>query len=304
MAALCGVIGGYGSMRIAGVFCLYVFLLTPFFLPSFLSHSLAEAARPSTGEKASPGNPKSESDSEGLEEILGSAERIEAAVIHPYRTANVGSEVSGVVKAVNYNEGERIEKGDTVCEIDDDRYAITAGKAKTKLRGLELALKTADQKLKLQEDLVALGASNLQEVLKARAERDIAREKVQEAGEELRLAALNLRACSVKAPFAGYLAVRYKEPYETVERLGRLFAIVDGSQVYAVANLPEKLLPKFKPGTEALFVHATGKKFKGTVEKVGALTDPKSRTRKVFILIDNSKGELQIGTTGSIGLEE
>lgn len=291
-------------MRITGILCLYVFLLTPFFLPSFLSHPLAEAADPSTIEKGSPGNPKSESDSESLEDILGSAERIEAAVIHPFRTANVGSEVSGVVKAVNYDEGARVEKGDTVCEIDDDRYAITAGKAKTKLRGMELALKTADQELKLQEDLLALGASNLQDVLKARAERDIAREKVQEAREELRLAALNLRACSVNAPFSGYIAVRYKEPYETVERLGRLFAIVDGSKVFAAANLPEKLMPKFKPGTKALFVHATGKKFKGVVNKVGALTDPKSRTRKVYVLIDNSKGDLQIGTTGSIGLEE
>ncbi|MFZ5867152.1 MAG: efflux RND transporter periplasmic adaptor subunit [Thermodesulfobacteriota bacterium] len=259
----------------------------------------AQAAPP---HKAAPKGDKSELDD--LEGILGSEDKIEAAVIHPYRTANVGSEVSGVVDSVKYEEGERVEKDGVVYEINKDRFIIDSRRAEAKAKAAEQALQRAREDLKVQEELLNLGSGKLQDVLKSRADAEISAERLNEAREDLRMAALNLEACSVRSPFAGYLAVRYKEPFEPIERLGKLFAVVDGSKVYAVANVPEKLLAKFKPGTKAAFEHISGVKFVGTVEKVGALTDPKSLTRKVYVLIDNPKGELQIGTTGSIGLEE
>lgn len=291
-------------MRAASCLVILLLLFSSLTLCSIASPAQDESktTSQSPASKAAPKGDKSELDD--LEGILGAEDKIEAAVIHPYRTANVGSEVSGVVDSVKYEEGERVEKDGVVYEINKDRFIIDARRAEAKAKAAEQALQRAREDLKIQEELLNLGSGKLQDVLKSRADAEICTERLNEAREDLRLAALNLEACSVRSPFAGYLAVRYKEPFEPIERLGKLFAVVDGSKVYAVANVPEKLLGKFKPGAKAAFEHISGAKFIGTVEKVGALTDPKSLTRKVHVLIDNPKGELQIGTTGSIGLEE
>jgi multidrug resistance efflux pump len=137
-------------------------------------------------------------------------------------------------------------------------------------------------------------------VLKAETERDVTQTRLKEARKDFELAQLNLEWCRVKAPFTGYFGDKYKEQFESVERLEKIFSIVDTDKVYALANVAEKLVPKFKKGNSAAFVDPSGKSYPGIVEKVGKLIDPKSKTRKVWVLIDNSKGSLEVGMTGTL----
>ena len=111
---------------------------------------------------------------------------------------------------------------------------------------------------------------------------------------------LNLDACQLKAPFTGYMTTRHKQPYETVQRLEKVFTIVDGAKVYAVANVPARLLSRFPINAQVAFVDNSGKTFNGTVDRVGRIFDAKSNTKKVYALIDNSGGKLEIGMTGSL----
>jgi len=229
-----------------------------------------------------------------------SATKVEQAIIHPYQSANVGAEVSGVLKAINFQEGDPVKKGDVVAVLFKERDAALLRKAEEKLAGLQLELKRAEVDLKIKEELSTLGAATRQEYEKAVAELEITDQKVKEAKEELKIADLNLKACEVKAPFSGYLAVRYKQPFETVDRLEKVFAILDSSKVYAVANIPESMLQRFPKDSEAIFVHSNGTKYKGKVERSGKLIDPKSMTKRVYILIDNAKEELEIGSSGTL----
>lgn len=296
--------GEYGIMRKLCWLCGCFVILATVCSNPFLTLAEEQVTPPRKSAQTGTTAKASGSQLDDLEGILSTEDKVEAAVIHPYRTANVGAEVSGVIAAVKYEEGQRIPRNETVYELDKNRYAIELEKAEAKRKAAEQALERARQDLKIQEELLPLGSTTMQDRLKAQAEVIISEQRLKAARDECKLAALNVRACSVKAPFTGYLAVRYKEPYETVERLAKLFAIVDASKVYAVANVPEKLVPKFKLESKAVFEHATGKKYTGTVAKISALTDPKSRTRKVYVLVDNPTGDLQIGTTGSIGLED
>ena len=225
---------------------------------------------------------------------------VEAAVIHPFRSSNVGSEVGGMIEAFNYDEGDRIEEGDTVVVISRDRYALLVKKAQEELDAGKLALKRAETELNINDELLALDAGTRQQVLKARADTEIARRRMLRAANELELAQLNLKACTVSAPFTGYLAVRYKQPYEPVNKLEKLFALVDSAKVYAVANVPENLVPHFRKGKAAVFVHSSGERFEGVVERIGKLIDPKSLTKRVYVLIENSEGTLELGATGSV----
>jgi RND family efflux transporter MFP subunit len=228
------------------------------------------------------------------------SDSLRATTIRPHHSADMASEVSGVIEAIHFQEGDLIQHGQVVVEISTKRYTLLAEKAQEAVRGLVLALERAEQNVKLHQELLSQDATTQQDVLKAETERDVTQTRLKEARKDLELAQLNLEWCRVKAPFTGYLGDKYKEQFESVERLEKIFSIVDSGKVYALANVAEKLVPKFKKGNSAAFVDSSGKSHSGIVEKVGKLIDPKSKTRKVWVLIDNSKGSLEVGMTGTL----
>lgn len=229
-------------------------------------------------------------------------DRIEAAVIHPYKSANVGTEVKGVISKINFEEGDPVLKDAVVLEVDPERYRMLVKKSEERVKGLEFSLRNAEDDLKIKEELFALNAGMQQDVIKARTQVDIERHRLGEAREELKLARLDLEACAVTAPFSGFLAVRYKQPDEVVNQYDNVFALVDKRKVFAVANVPESQTDKFTKGARAVFIHGSGKKYEGHVDKIGVLVDPQSKTLKVHVLIDNPRSDLQIGATGSLEL--
>ncbi|MFH0821276.1 MAG: efflux RND transporter periplasmic adaptor subunit [Pseudomonadota bacterium] len=225
--------------------------------------------------------------------------QIEATIINPHKSANVSAQIAGLIKDIAFQEGERVEKDQVVVKIDDARYADMTQKVKEKLAGLQVELKKATTEAKIQEDLFELKATTRQELNGKKSDAEVIQARVRETEKDLALAQRDQDSCQVKAPFTGYLAVRYKQPDEVVDRLENLFSIVDSSKVYAVANVDEGMLIKFEKGAKATFVHK-GRKFEGQIERVGSLIDPKSKTKKVYCLIDNSNADLQVGMTGSL----
>ena len=87
-----------------------------------------------------------------------------------------------------------------------------------------------------------------------------------------------------------------------VERPGieKLFTLVDSAKVYAVAYVPENMIRDFEKGKEAAFSQPSGKQFLGRVERIEPIIDPKTDTQKVYVLIDNSQGNLGVGMSGSL----
>ncbi|MFC1836745.1 efflux RND transporter periplasmic adaptor subunit [Thermodesulfobacteriota bacterium] len=225
---------------------------------------------------------------------------IEAVVINPYRSANVGALVGGLIEVFHFEEGDFVKEGEVVCEIDPKRYKLLATVAEERLKELEVILGQSEEKAKLKQELLELDSTTRQEVTAAKAEAEVARHRVTASKRELELAKFELDSCTIKAPFNGYLAVRYKHPDETAERFETIFSIVDSAKVHAVANVPESLLKDFKKGGEAYFIPQDGDKIKGTIDRIGTLVDPRSKTKRIYLLIDNSDGKLEIGTTGSL----
>jgi RND family efflux transporter MFP subunit len=228
------------------------------------------------------------------------SDSLRATTIRPYRSADIASEVSGMIEAIRFREGELIRKGEIVVEISTKRYTFLAEKAREAVKGLALALKNSEKNVRLFQDLLSQDASTRQDLLKAETDRDVLETRLKEARQEFELAQLNLEWCRIKAPFTGYFGDKFKEEFEPVERLEKIFSIVDSSRVYAQANVAEKLVPRFERGNSAAFVDSSGKRHAGIVEKVSKLIDPKTKTRKVWVLIDNSTGLLEIGMTGTL----
>ena len=235
---------------------------------------------------------------------LAEGEAVEATIINPYRTANIGTEVSGMIDRFDPEEGDLVRSGQVVCEVSKERYTLLAQRAAEEVKGLEMAVSRAERTLKIMQDLLAQEAATKQDLLKAQTEFEMAKVALEKAIKEKHIAELNLEACQVIAPFKGYIAVKYKQTFEPVDRMEKIFAIVDTAKVFAVANMPENALAAVKRGVPASFIDAQGIKYMGAVEKMGAMIDPKSRTKRVWVLIDNERGQLIVGMVGTLQIEK
>lgn len=284
-------------LRVIWIVILAAFLIV---LPLVCSSSSTESGQWTPG--GVPPVESKEKESQALPASQKPYVKIDAVVINPYRSANVGTQVGGVIAVMHFDEGDFIQEGQVVVEIDSKRYRITVLRAEDRLKALQAACKRQEEEAKLRGELLDLDATTRQELEKAEAEAEIARFRMQEAGQELDLAKFDLSCCKVKAPFSGYLAVRYKQPDEPVERLEKIFALVDSSKVHAVANVPESLLNQFKLGNKAVLRYGSDKTVTGTVDRIGKLIDPKSRTKRVYLLVDNSANQLEVGMTGVLEL--
>jgi RND family efflux transporter MFP subunit len=226
------------------------------------------------------------------------------AMIAPYRSAEISAEARGIIDTFPFKEGDFVKKDEVVVVISKRRYILDLQRATNKVKAAEADMKRAKREAQLREQLLSEKATTTAELLRARAEEELAEYRVEEAKNALEIARLDLEACQVKAPFNGYIAVRHKEPFESVDYFQRIFVIVDSSKVYAIGSISESQISQFTKGRGVVFVPAPSpeKRFTGTVERVGMLRDPKSGTKKVYVVIDNSDGRLEIGMPGYLGL--
>jgi RND family efflux transporter MFP subunit len=226
--------------------------------------------------------------------------KIEIVVINPFQSANVASQVGGLITRFHFDEGDFVEKGQVVCELDDTRYRIAFDRARERVNELQVAVQRFEEEAQIKQELLDLDVTTRLEAAKANAEFEMAQFRLAGAQREFDMARLDLDSCKVKAPFSGYISTRQKQPDESVDKLQPVFSIVDSSQVYAVAHVPSSLLSRFPKGVEAEFLYGTNSKAKGKVERIAKVIDPKSKTKRVYLLIDNSDGNLEVGMTGSM----
>ncbi len=256
--------------------------------PSLLSHSNAPGA-PNTSEPSAEPRPATEL-------------YVDGAILYPVRSAIVSSEVSGVLEKFHAEEGDRVSKGQVIAEISRRRFVVNVERALMRVKSLELAVKTAQKNCDLKRKILSEGAGTEQELLNADAALEAREAELAEARHLLKLAHIDLDGCKIKAPFDGFIEQIFKSCFETVEKSEKLFEIVDASSVYAVANAPADKRELFDKGRRLLFVDPSGNTFAGVVHKHGMKIDPKSNTRKVYVLIPNDKSLLQIGLSGQLRL--
>ncbi len=226
--------------------------------------------------------------------------KVEGGIIRAYRQATVAAEIQGVVEKRHYQEGDLVAEGKVIFQLSNELFIMIADRAKERLGAFRAAREQAEEELRLKESLMSKDAATLQEIVKTRADAKVASHREKEAAIELELALRDLRKCTTVAPFTGYIISFHKDAYESVQRFDPLFMIADTSKVYAVVNVAQSLLSQTVKGTKAFFTTPAGASFEGIVEKIEAPIDPSSQTKKVYVLIDNSNGKLEMGMLGQV----
>ncbi|WP_181703252.1 efflux RND transporter periplasmic adaptor subunit [Chthonobacter albigriseus] len=150
--------------------------------------------------------------------------------IYPTNQVEVGSELSGTVRAVNVTYNSPVRKGDVLAELDTDKLDVSVASARAKLAASRAKVSEADATIRQSQaeydrkvvllERTVISAQEL-ETSKAALDRAIAARTsaeadVEVAAADLRLAETNLTKAKILSPIDGVVLSRSVDPGQTV----------------------------------------------------------------------------------------
>ena len=215
-------------------------------------------------------------------EALGTARANESVEIRPL--------VSQRIVAIRFEDGERIEAGRVLVELQNAEARADVASAKATLSESESQLRRAQQLFKTK----AVSESELDQRLTRRdADRAV-----------LDAAKSRLADTTVRAPFAGLAGLRNVSlgSYVTPETV---ITTLDDTEIIKLDfSVPETLLSRIEPGVAVIARSAAwpDASFDGQITSMDTRVDPVSRTLTVRALLDNKDGRLRPGMFLTVSL--
>ncbi len=195
----------------------------------------------------------------------------------------ITSKLAGIVRSIGFTEGQPVEAGQTLLELDD-----------TEARA-ELAVAESQRRTVVQELERATQLLGRQAVAQARVD-DL---KIQLQGAEARANAARsrLQDLTIRAPFAGVTGLRQVSPGALVRPADEVTTLDDVRVMKLEFRMPETALGSLRPGStvEAVSTAFKGERFRGEVDVIDARVDPVTRTVAVVANLPNPDLRLRPG---------
>ncbi|HVJ06493.1 MAG TPA: efflux RND transporter periplasmic adaptor subunit [Candidatus Saccharimonadales bacterium] len=229
----------------------------------------------------------------------------------------------GVVERILVKLGDRVEKGQPLVELDNVEMGELAAqhlRASAQLQTAYAKLDVARRSLERAENLLKVEAISQREYDERRAQYDQARAEVAggkaellQIDQKLRRFGLTNEAIQhlsgtsgasdmplsrniVRAPFSGIITKFNVAPGELVTPDKEIFALVDPSSVWVVADVYQKDIGRTANSgpCEVTASSYPETKFIGTVGDVSDFLDPESRTAKLRCVVANRDSRLKL----------
>jgi multidrug efflux system membrane fusion protein len=218
-------------------------------------------------------------------------------------SAVVRARVDGELLRVNFTEGQRVQAGALLAEIDPQPYAVQLQQAEGQLARDEALLKNARVDLERyetlwQQDSISRQELDTQRSLVAQYEGAVAADRGEVANAKLQLSWTKIRA-----PFAGRVGLREIDPGNLVRASDSagLVAITQEQPIAVVFTIPETQLaavraqlaqPGAKLAVDALDRQRSTKIASGQLLAVDNLIDVATGTVRLKAMFDNTDGAL------------
>jgi membrane fusion protein (multidrug efflux system) len=217
-------------------------------------------------------------------QAVGTLEANESIIIRP--------EIAGLITRVLFKEGQPVEKGTILIELDDSeiRAQVTQSEAELKIAQL-----THDRMKQL------IGSHNAF-ISQQQIDQAISALATAEANHTLYLT--RLKKTKIRAPFAGYVGIRRISPGDYV-RIGQdLVNLEDVETLKIDCKVPETFLDRLSLGQRVeIFTDAyPSEAFHGTVYALDPRIDAGSRSVRVRAAVPNAGGKLRPGLYANVNL--
>ncbi len=216
-------------------------------------------------------------------QALGTANANESVEIQP--------RVSSLVERVMFEEGQLVEKGDLLVELENSEIVA----------GLALAEASLSESRSLYSRSKSL--ANTQAISVSNLEQLLAEVKVDEA--QVEAAKARLSNTVIRAPFSGRIGLRRVSPGSFVSNSTVITTLDDVSTIKLDFSVPETFLTVLSEGMNitAYSLVYPDRIFAGSVASIDTRLDPVTRAVQVRAIIPNSDGALKPGMFMSVDLQ-
>jgi len=190
---------------------------------------------------------------------------------------------TGIVKAIHFDEGQLVQAGAVLVEMDDSE-------ARANLAVAEANRRNTRQLLDRSKALLSRQA-----VAQARVDELTIQLDAQEAA--ARAAQARLQDLTIRAPFSGVAGIRQVSPGTLVTPGNQITTVDDVSVVKLEFSVPELALRSLSPGMPVAAESGVfpGESFEGKVTVVDTRVDPVTRTITVVASLANPELKLKPG---------
>lgn len=304
-----------------------------FSLPLLLAAILSTAGCNSAAQESPPQKPTKKAHQTGLVTLTAEEVRSGAILVQPavrgefklhrdfpatvapnlHATADITALVRGRVVDVYADLGQQVKAGDLLAMLNSSELGMAQSaylKAVAKLYVAERAYERAT--MLLREKVIGLAEAQRRqgEMLSLRAEKRESEDRLRLLGmSEEQIRKLNheqkiLSYVPITAPFDGRVIARNLTKGEVVEVTEKLFTVADLSEVWVLANIPEKDITFIRADVgsdtsgveqlvEVLLTAYPGEVFHGKITYVGDVLDVATRTMNLRLELPNPRRKLK-----------
>jgi len=224
--------------------------------------------------------------------------------VEAFEKVQVTARVSGAVDRVLFTEGEFAKAGQTLVEIETERYSLAVESAQAAYEKSLASKADAEAGLKRRETVTTQNPGLIpgEEVETWRTKVLTAASEVAQTRSALNQAKLNLRDAFVKAPISGVIQTRTVQTGQYVQTGTVLATLVRRDPLLLKFRVPERDAVRIKPGQEARFrVREDSREFTARIVHVAEAADDASRLVDISADIhDTADKALRPGTFAEI----
>jgi membrane fusion protein, multidrug efflux system len=221
---------------------------------------------------------------EQREEQLVVRGRTEADAIVPIR-----AETGGILKTRHVNKGDRVEKGELVCEIE-------AGSRQANVAQAEAQLIRAQSEYESNTKLNERGFSSRATLNEMKAALEAARAVLAEAK-------LELARTKVHANASGIAQDPLTEPGDMLSAGGTCVTLIDTDPMLFIGQISERNISRIETGMQAGVELVGGSSITGTVSYIAPSADPQTRTFRTEIRMANPDNTIRDGLTATARID-
>lgn len=200
-------------------------------------------------------------------------------VVDAIQTAELGFRVSGELKTVNIKEGDQVQKGTVLAQLDQTDFKINVDASKAEYSRAKSEFDRANS-------LISQGAISQADYEKLKAQLSAAKANLDSAEQ-------NLKYTTLTAPFSGVIAKQYVSNFEKISSSEKFAAIQDLSAFEVRINIPESVMIRIQQDREnqsdiyAIFDGNEKRRYPLTFKEVSTRADKQTQTYAVKFVMDS-----------------
>jgi RND family efflux transporter MFP subunit len=219
--------------------------------------------------------------------------------------ASIGPQmVAAYVDTVLVRPGDAVTRGQVLATLDCRNASAQSQAIQLQARALQAEQEAISHEAARIAELEHGGFASPNEIERRRADSASKAAELQSTQARIVKASLEVSDCVLRAPFAGEIADRLKDPGAFVHPGDALAVLVDRTTVRVTADVPEGDFGVIPPGTPVrIHALATGRDLAGKVARRSPAADDSTRTIHLEVDVPDPQRTLPVGTTAELSVD-